>query len=149
MAFALSIRNTASEVRQIFFTTTCLITIATVIFNGGMTVPVLSLLKVKFKPCNFHFSSEHYLFVQCSLINFLVILLRFLSALPKTTRKIITTCRLQPKANGRDFPDSPNRMRGRELLQFLLERLNLNRTRTKSARHHLLLDFGTVLTISL
>ena len=48
MAFALSIRNTVSEVRQIFFTTTCLITIATVIFNGGMTVPVLRLLKVKF-----------------------------------------------------------------------------------------------------
>ena len=46
MAFALSIRNTVSEVRQIFFTTTCLITIATVIFNGGMTVPVLRLLKV-------------------------------------------------------------------------------------------------------
>ena len=46
MAFALSIRNTVSEIRQIFFTTTCLITIATVIFNGGMTVPVLSLLKV-------------------------------------------------------------------------------------------------------
>lgn len=148
MAFALSIRNTASEVRQIFFTTTCLITIATVIFNGGMTVPVLSLLKVKLKPCNFRLSSM-YLFVQCSLINFLVILLRFLSALPKTTRKIITTCRRQPKANGRYFPDSPNRMRGRELLQFLLERLNLNRTRTKSARHHLLLDFGTGLTISL
>ena len=48
MAFALSIRNTVSEIRQIFFTTTCLITIATVIFNGGMTVPVLSLLKVNF-----------------------------------------------------------------------------------------------------
>ena len=47
MAFALSIRNTVTEVRQIFFTTTCLITIATVIFNGGMTVPVLSLLKVR------------------------------------------------------------------------------------------------------
>ena len=46
MAFALSIRNTVSEIRQIFFATTCLITIATVIFNGGMTVPVLSLLKV-------------------------------------------------------------------------------------------------------
>ena len=47
MAFALSIRNTVSEVRQIFFTTTCLIAIATVIFNGGMTVPILTLLKVK------------------------------------------------------------------------------------------------------
>ena len=71
MAFALSIRNTASEVRQIFFTTTCLITIATVIFNGGMTVPVLSLLKVKFKHCNFHFSSEQkngYLFV-CTMFS--------------------------------------------------------------------------------
>ena len=55
MAFALSIRNTVSEIRQIFFTTTCLITIATVIFNGGMTVPVLSLLKVLIE--NLHPSS--------------------------------------------------------------------------------------------
>jgi hypothetical protein len=32
-----------------FFTTTCLISISTVIFCGGTTVPMLTLLKV----CNF------------------------------------------------------------------------------------------------
>jgi NhaP-type Na+/H+ or K+/H+ antiporter len=47
MAFALSVRNTVSEVRQMFFTTTCLISITTVIFIGGCTTPVLSLLEVK------------------------------------------------------------------------------------------------------
>lgn len=49
MAFALAVRNTVTEVRQLFFTTTCVITIATVIFNGGMTVPVLTLLEVSKK----------------------------------------------------------------------------------------------------
>lgn len=46
MAFALALRNTVSDVRQMFFTTTCIITIATVIFCGGMTVPVLTMLEI-------------------------------------------------------------------------------------------------------
>ena len=46
MAFALSVRNTVTEVRQMFFTTTCLISISTVIFCGGATLPMLTLLKV-------------------------------------------------------------------------------------------------------
>jgi sodium/hydrogen exchanger-like protein 6/7 len=46
MAFALALKNTVTDVRQMFFTTTCVITIATVIFNGGMTVPVLTFLEV-------------------------------------------------------------------------------------------------------
>ena len=37
---------TVTEVRQLFFTTTCVITITTVIINGGMTVPVLTFLQV-------------------------------------------------------------------------------------------------------
>jgi hypothetical protein len=37
---------TVTEVRQLFFTTTCVITITTVIINGGMTVPVLAFLQV-------------------------------------------------------------------------------------------------------
>ena len=49
MAFALALRNTVTEVRQLFFTTTCVITISTVIFNGGMTVPVLTFLEVRKK----------------------------------------------------------------------------------------------------
>ena len=46
MAFALALRNTVTEVRQLFFTTTCVITITTVIINGGLTVPVLTCLEV-------------------------------------------------------------------------------------------------------
>merc|ERR1712008_116655 len=45
-AFALALRNTVTEVRQLFFTTTCVITISTVIINGGMTVPVLTFLQI-------------------------------------------------------------------------------------------------------
>ena len=47
MAFALALKSPVTEVRQMFFTTTCVITIATVIINGGMTVPVLSFLEVR------------------------------------------------------------------------------------------------------
>jgi len=46
MAFALALRNTVTEVRQLFFTTTCVITITTVIINGGLTVPVLTFLQI-------------------------------------------------------------------------------------------------------
>ena len=46
MAFALSVRNTASEAREMFFTTTCLIAIITVVFVGGLTPPVIELLRI-------------------------------------------------------------------------------------------------------
>ena len=46
MAFALAVQNTVSPARRMFFTTTCLIAITTVIFVGGMTMPALSLLEV-------------------------------------------------------------------------------------------------------
>ena len=47
MAFALAVQNTVSPARQMFFTTTCIIAIFTVVFIGGLTTPVLSLLQVK------------------------------------------------------------------------------------------------------
>ena len=47
MAFALSVQNTASPVRRMFFTTTSLIAIVTVIFNGGLTTQALAVLKVR------------------------------------------------------------------------------------------------------
>ena len=47
MAFALAMQNTMSEARQMFLTTTSLISIFTVIFCGGMTSPLLTFLKVR------------------------------------------------------------------------------------------------------
>ena len=46
IAFALAIRNTLTESRQLILSTTLIIVIVTVIFNGGMTVSVLSWLKI-------------------------------------------------------------------------------------------------------
>ena len=46
MAFALAVRNTVTKVRQLFFTTTCVITITTVIFIGGCAMPAMSFLEV-------------------------------------------------------------------------------------------------------
>ena len=46
MAFALAMQNTMTEARQMFLTTTSLISIITVIFCGGLTDPLLSLLKI-------------------------------------------------------------------------------------------------------
>lgn len=46
LSFALAIKNTVTEPRQIFLTTTSLIAIFTVIFCGGMTSPLLSFLKI-------------------------------------------------------------------------------------------------------
>jgi len=46
MAFALAMQNTMSEARQMFLTTTSLISIFTVIFCGGMTSPLLGVLKI-------------------------------------------------------------------------------------------------------
>ena len=47
MAFALAMRNTVTEVRQMFFTTTSVVILSTVIFNGGLTIPVLTFLEVR------------------------------------------------------------------------------------------------------
>ena len=46
MAFALAVRNTVTTVRQLFFTTTCVIAITTVIFIGGCAMPAMSFLQV-------------------------------------------------------------------------------------------------------
>jgi len=46
MAFALAMQNTMTEARQMFLTTTSLISIVTVIFCGGMTSPLLKVLKI-------------------------------------------------------------------------------------------------------
>ena len=48
IAFAISIQNTTSEVRQIFFTNTCIIVIVTVFINGAATSVMLSFLKVNY-----------------------------------------------------------------------------------------------------
>lgn len=48
MSFALAIRNTVSDVRQAMLTTTSLIVIVTVIFQGGATMHVLNWLKIPF-----------------------------------------------------------------------------------------------------
>ena len=46
IAFALAIRNTLTESRQLILSTTLIIVIVTVIFNGGMTISVLSWLDI-------------------------------------------------------------------------------------------------------
>ena len=46
MSFALAIRNTISEARQSMLTTTSLIVIFTVIFQGGATTQFLSWLNI-------------------------------------------------------------------------------------------------------
>ena len=52
MAFALAVQNTVSPARQMFFTTTCLIAIITVVFVGGMTTPVLACLQIPVGICD-------------------------------------------------------------------------------------------------
>eukprot|EP00088_Acartia_fossae_P047287 TRINITY_DN5127_c0_g1_i1.p1 TRINITY_DN5127_c0_g1~~TRINITY_DN5127_c0_g1_i1.p1 ORF type:complete len:548 (+),score=74.64 TRINITY_DN5127_c0_g1_i1:71-1645(+) len=46
LSFALAIKNTVTEPRQVFLTTTSLIAIFTVIFCGGLTTPLLGFLKI-------------------------------------------------------------------------------------------------------
>jgi solute carrier family 9 (sodium/hydrogen exchanger), member 6/7 len=47
MAFALAIRNTSSEARQLILTSTSIIVIVTVVFCGGLTENVIKLFKIK------------------------------------------------------------------------------------------------------
>ncbi|KAF0990834.1 hypothetical protein HZS_3025, partial [Henneguya salminicola] len=47
MAFALAIRNTASEIRQLMLTATLTTVIISVIVQGGLTLPLIKLLKIK------------------------------------------------------------------------------------------------------
>ena len=47
MAFALAAQNTVSPTRQMFFTTTCIVVIATVIIVGWLTTPALTWLDVR------------------------------------------------------------------------------------------------------
>ncbi|KRX40644.1 Sodium/hydrogen exchanger 9, partial [Trichinella murrelli] len=47
MAFALAIRNTSSPQMRIIYSTTSLIVIFTVLFNGGLTVQIIEWLKIK------------------------------------------------------------------------------------------------------
>ncbi len=48
IAFALAIRNTQNEVRQLIFTTTLCIVMVTVLINGGLTTLALQCLKIKY-----------------------------------------------------------------------------------------------------
>ena len=47
MAFALAIRNTSTQARQLILTTTSIIVVITVIFCGGLTSKMVSWLKIK------------------------------------------------------------------------------------------------------
>ena len=47
IAFALAIRNTQTEIRQLIFTTTLMIVIVTVFINGGLSTLALQVLKIK------------------------------------------------------------------------------------------------------
>ncbi|CAF1117759.1 unnamed protein product [Rotaria sordida] len=46
-AFALAIRNVSTHARSLMYTTTSIIVILTVVFNGTLTAPVLKLLKIR------------------------------------------------------------------------------------------------------
>ena len=47
IAFALAIRNTETEIRQLIFTTTLMIVIVTVLINGGLSNQALHVLRIK------------------------------------------------------------------------------------------------------
>lgn len=46
-AFALAIRNVSTQARSLMYTTTSIIVIVTVVFNGTLTAPVLRWLKIR------------------------------------------------------------------------------------------------------
>ena len=46
MAFALGSRNTSTDERQIIYTTTSVIVIATFVVNGGLTVSMVDRLQI-------------------------------------------------------------------------------------------------------
>lgn len=48
MAFALAIRNTTNDARQLILTTTSIIVISTVVLNGGLTKKMIDWLKIEF-----------------------------------------------------------------------------------------------------
>lgn len=48
MAFALAYRNTATDNRQIMATTTSMVVIMTVLFNGGLTSWLIEHLGIRF-----------------------------------------------------------------------------------------------------
>ena len=48
MSFALAIRNTTTNARQLILTTTSIIVITTVIINGGFTKKMIDWLKIEF-----------------------------------------------------------------------------------------------------
>lgn len=47
-AFALAIRNVSTKARSLMYTTTSIIVIITVIFNGTLTAPVLKWLRIRY-----------------------------------------------------------------------------------------------------
>ncbi len=46
MAFSLAIRNTSTDVRQMFFSTTIIVVIITVLLGGCLATPLLQWLKI-------------------------------------------------------------------------------------------------------
>ena len=47
-AFALAIRNVSTHARSLMYTTTSIIVIVTVVFNGTLVAPVLKWLRIRF-----------------------------------------------------------------------------------------------------
>jgi Na+/melibiose symporter-like transporter len=48
-AFALAIRNVSTHARSLMYTTTSIIVILTVVFNGTLVAPVLRMLKIRYE----------------------------------------------------------------------------------------------------
>lgn len=57
-AFALAIRNVSTQARSLMYTTTSIIVIVTVVFNGTLTAPVLKLLKIRYTILFSHMNSQ-------------------------------------------------------------------------------------------
>jgi sodium/hydrogen exchanger-like protein 6/7 len=52
-AFALAIRNVSTQARSLMYTTTSIIVILTVVFNGTLAAPVLKWLKIRYRKSDF------------------------------------------------------------------------------------------------